>query len=543
MTKQEKETTMIQTAHTGRQAKLLFALLSGIILTALSLTAVAQTAPAEQPAPQATIKVETLTAAASAQEAPPADYVSIHVDGGTLRQVLNAFSMQTQRNVVIGPEVVSEGVSIHLNNVRWDEALDVILKPYGFGYRKVGDTVVVSKLDKLASLSAVEPLETKVFNLKYLDASDVQDIIKAQLSSRGTISVASARGQKGWKFATQSDAKSSESAVMLGKLERVADDKDDQQDRSRSKTLIVTDVPGSLARVADVLAEVDKIPRQVLVESRFMEVNNTLLKEVGLQLDPISLKLDIVNLGQAGSGGDESFNQTGWKSTLSAAAIIDLLQKDEDTKVLSAPRILTLNNQEATIVVGQKFPIVKTEIQNNTGNDNPTKSTELERYENSGIQLSVVPQICDGNFINMIVHPSVVNFVGFEVVRNDDGTDLVRYPIINTRETETQIMTKNGETIVIGGLLEDQKKEGVRKVPLLGDIPLLGRMFRRNTSDNYTKDLLIFISATIVNEKNYDTIVAKEGQAEMSGEPAVKEIYDTLQVSPAAGEAVPAGTM
>lgn len=176
-----------------------------------------------------------------------------------------------------------------------------------------------------------------------------------------------------------------------------------------------------------------------------------------------------------------------------------------------------MNNQEAPIIVGQKFPIVKTEIQNNTGSGNPTKTASLERYENSGIQLSVVPQICADGFINMIVHPSVANFIGYEYVNNDNGTLLVRYPIIDTRETETQIMTQNGETIVIGGLLSDQKKETVRKVPVLGSIPLLGRLFRSERVDNYTKNLLIFLSATVVGEDNYDMIIAKKGEDTMEG--------------------------
>ncbi len=516
---------MKHTVHTGRQAKLLFARLSGIVLIALSLTAVAQTAPVEQPVPQATVKVETRIA--GSQEPVLADFVSIHVDGGTLRQVLNAFSMQTQRNVVIGPEVTAEGVSIHLNNVRWDEALDVILKPYGFGYRKVGDTVVVSKLDKLASLSAVELLETKVFNLQYLDASDVQDLIKGQLSPRGSISVASARGQTGWAFSSMA-GNSSDAAVSLGKLARQVDTAEkDTGTQGKSKTLIVTDVPGNLARVASVLAEVDQMQQQVLVEARIMEVDAALVKQSGLDFKRMAFLLGGNAAGQSIDGGPSDpfdlgvndFNAAGYSGQMTALATINLLQQDDDTKVLSAPRILTLNNQEATIIVGQKFPIIKTSI-NNSGNDNPTKTTELDYYENSGIQLNVVPQICDDNYINMIVHPTVSSFIGYETVL-DQGESLVRYPIIDVREAETQILLKTGETGVIGGLLQERTKAGIQKIPVLGSIPLIGRLFRNETADNQTIDLLIFLTATIVDEKNYDTIIAKEDSTEISGKPAV----------------------
>jgi type IV pilus assembly protein PilQ len=462
----------------------------------------------------------------------PDDYVSIQVDGGTIRQVLSAFAIQTGRNVVIGPEVIGEEVTIHLNNVRWDEALEVILKPYGFGYRRVGDTIVISRLEKLASLEAVESLETKVFNLKYLDAGDVQDIIRGQLSLRGTSSVVAARGQTGWAFASMAD-KSSDTAGALSKLARQIDPK--AMDQVKSKTLIVTDVPSSLGRVAAVLAEVDKMQQQVLVEARLMEVNAALEKSVGLDFQKITLTAS--GAGQSIGGGPANpfgFGENDFSAMsaiMDASAIINLLQQDEDTKVLSAPRILTLNNQEATIVVGQKFPIIKSEInEGNTGS--PTKTTTLERYEPSGIQLNVVPQICDDGLINMIVHPTVSSFVGFETVI-DQGETVVRYPIVNVRETETQIILKTGETVVIGGLLEERTKVGVQKLPILGSIPLIGRLFRNETAENQTIDLLIFLTATIVDENNYETIIAKEGASTMEGAGSVVTHQEAVEIEPA----------
>ena len=253
--------------------------------------------------------------------------------------------------------------------------------------------------------------------------------------------------------------------------------------------------------------------------------------------------MDGGNVGQIVAGtpsslalGDNSFNALGWDASMEATAIINLLQKDDDTKVLSAPRILTLNNQEATIIVGQKFPIIKTEINESSSTSAPTKSTELERYESTGIQLNVVPQICDDGNINMIVHPSVSTVVGFETIRANDEI-LVRYPVINTREAETQIMAKDGETIVIGGLLEERTNEEVQKLPLLGSIPLFGRLFHRNTADNVTIDLLIFLSATVVDEDNYDMILAEEEELiedEPMMEYPIQEMPDPEEAKPTA---------
>jgi general secretion pathway protein D len=120
-------------------------------------------------------------------------------------------------------------------------------------------------------------------------------------------------------------------------------------------------------------------------------------------------------------------------------------------------------------------------------------TTSLSYYQDIGIQLNVVPQINSDNFINMIIHPAVTSYT--ERV----GTN--QYPIILSRETETQILIKNGETIVIGGLLKDIKTKSKFSVPLLGDIPFLGKLFQRNTDDIEKVDLLVFITAHIVESE------------------------------------------
>lgn len=304
-----------------------------------------------------------------------------------------------------------------------------------------------------------------------------------------------------------------------------------EEDQIRSKTIVVSDVPSVLDRVADTLAEIDQMPKQVLVEARFMEVNEDFLRDIGVEMggtfeiggNPVTLadqffsatpnafkpqsegvtgergvlntlsgtplaltpgSLNLTTFGQLSAGGKD------W------GLLISMLEEDEDTETLSSPKLLTLNNQEAAIVVGTRYPIISSETTNN-GND-PTVSEDLEYYESIGIQLNVVPQICADDYINMVVRPSVTEIIGVQGENN--------YPIIKTRDTETQVMVANGETIVIGGLLEDRATEGVFKVPFLGDIPILGHLFRRDTTDTKKIDLLIFISATIIDEKNYELI-------------------------------------
>ncbi|MDH3346098.1 MAG: secretin and TonB N-terminal domain-containing protein, partial [Kiritimatiellaceae bacterium] len=207
------------------------------------------------------------------------DYVSIQVDGGTIRQVMNAFALQTKRNVIIGPEVTNNTVTIHLNNVHWDNALEVILKPYGYGYRVVGNAIVVGELNRLQALETVEPLQSRVYELRFLDAGDAKEIIDSQLSPRGKMSIITARGQKGWSFGSPERRAMSRSGSTLQKRERL-----EEAESAKSKTLIISDVPTVLDRIEKVLKKVDRMPRQVLVESRFMEVNEDLLRDIGVEM-------------------------------------------------------------------------------------------------------------------------------------------------------------------------------------------------------------------------------------------------------------------
>lgn len=184
-------------------------------------------------------------------------------------------------------------------------------------------------------------------------------------------------------------------------------------------------------------------------------------------------------------------------------ALLHLLQEDASFNILSSPRILAANNQAATIMVGTKFPIINSQT-TSSGSTTPTVSTSLEYYENVGVQLRVLPQVCDDKYINLIVHPSVRELVGTESGKVGAGSDvsgasvsLTEYPVLSTREAETQVLVENGHTILIGGLIKDRQTTSKFKVPFLGSIPLLGALFRRETIDNQKIDLLIFLTTTI----------------------------------------------
>lgn len=475
--------------------------------------------------------------------AQSSDMVTINVRNAQMGEVLKAYSLQTGQSIVVGPDVVSDNVNVRLNNIPWEEALDVILKPYGFGYRVVGKTVVVSKLENIVTVEGIEPLVSRVFKLKFLDAYDIEAICTAQLTGRGKFTILETKSLPGWEFGGSAGGGGS-AAASGGIRERAK-----KESIQKSKTFVITDVPSTITQVDNMINEIDIMPQQVLIEAKFLEVSSDFLTDIGLDfatgqngvLDP---GVQLSNPGSDNRWGLEK-NDSGFEpnvfeqnpvASIKGSApfnsglqmlfsrvggenfqvLLHALEQNGEINVLSAPKVLTLNNQEAAMLVGTKYPIIESQSSGSgSGTGSGTTSTTLEYYENIGIQLNVVPQICDGQHINMIVHPAVSQLRGFQsgkVGTNGDETALTDYPILQVREAETQIMIESGSTVVIGGLQEDRETEVIHKVPLLGDIPFLGRLFRRETMDMEKIDLLIFIKATIVDNGGYALASAEEQQ-------------------------------
>ena len=452
--------------------------------------------------------------------------VSIEANSADLVMVLKALSRQAGKNIVLGPEVTNS-VNVRLKDMTYDQAMDVMLRSYGYGFDRIGDTYVVNRLENLAALRGVEPTSSRVYTLSYLDASDVKAIITSMLSPRGQLSALTSRGQVGWRFESggagsrgSSGGGGSSATASLGKRER-EESRTEDAEKQRSKTIIVTDINAVLDGVTKILAEIDRRPTQILIEARLVEVSKDRLKDLGIELfaDTIQTGGGGVNkIGTKSVSSDvkpASFNS---RSGASGKAPFDAgmqlmfsrltdgqwsiflhaLEEDAGANILSAPRVMTLNNQEATIIVGTKFPIISTDV--GSGNS-ASVSTSLDYYENIGIQLNVVPQMCDEKYIRLVVHPAVTDQIGTASARTGSGSDipLTEFPILSTREAETQILTESGQTIVIGGLLEDATGDTAMKVPVLGDIPVLGRLFRRDTNHRAKLDLMIFLTATVVN--------------------------------------------
>jgi type II secretory pathway component GspD/PulD (secretin) len=294
---------------------------------------------------------------------------------------------------------------------------------------------------------------------------------------------------------------------------------------TRTKMLAVSDTPSVVRQVAKLIAEVDVAPKQVLIRAVLLEVVADKFFDLGVDFGTTNKSGapgDIFNkdykLGTASRFDPLGVTNPATALTTSANSgfkfgfskiegtqfevVLNALQEDKNTNTLSTPTILTMDGREATILVGQQYPIVDTTSSTNVNN---TVGGSLNYYQNIGIQLKVVPQICGDNEdrVNLIVHPTVSNTnqtvkVYGSSATGVDAQPIAEYPIIDTREAETQMVIDDGDTVVMGGLLSDAKTKALGGVPFLSDIPLLGKLFDRLTKSGEKKDLLIFLTVKIV---------------------------------------------
>ncbi len=454
--------------------------------------------------------------------------INLNFKDADIRVVLESLAEKSGVNIVAAPEVTGL-VSVKLNDVDWETALDVITQTYGYGYEWINKEIVMvttlenlaEKRKKEAEVALQEPLEIATYSLQYLDANDVKKAVAKQLTERGRITVLEIAPQKGWKSRGGMSGDFTKAERQSGA-------------RTRSKVLIITDTKSNIRNVLAAIKSIDVRPKQVLIEARLMEVNEDTLKDLGVDwgtgntvgagtmgyktgtnnkfgiLGTTSQnKPSIFGAKAAGLSGVWPFNSglsllyeklTGTQFQI----LLHALEEDVHTNTLSSPRILTLDGQEAYIMVGERRPIIKSSMQ--SSQDATGINQELDYYQNLGIELNVVPQVCSNDSINLTIYPSVTSSSSSVTATSTiTGQDPIEnsYPIIDVRETQTQVVMKDGETIVIGGLLKDVKSEGVYKTPILGDIPLLGLLFRRKTHDIQKIDLIIFITAHIVKDGEF----------------------------------------
>jgi type IV pilus assembly protein PilQ len=382
--------------------------------------------------------------------------MSLDVQGAEIQTVLRSLAEFSGKNIVASKEVKGE-VTLRLRNVPWRHALDILLKTQGLGMVEKGQTIVVSNLDTLrkeemerntAARAQEEllPLSTRIIPVAYANADEMAKSVEKTLTKRGHIEV----------------------------------DK-------RTNSLVVTDIDEKLDQAEAMVRSLDTKTPQVEIVARLVDVDVSDVRDLGIEWG--AHNLDIGDAGTSENLDIKAADVTQPVGNLKIGTVkgfgsIDATLEALETKanIISNPRITTVNNREASVVVGQQIPLI---VQDFAGN-------AVTQLTTIGIKLNVTPHINTGNKITMDVHPEVSDLAAQATVQGGI--------IINTTMADTRVMVNDGETAVIGGLIRSNETETKRGVPILMDIPIVGHLFRSSSNTHAKRELLIFVTPKILTD-------------------------------------------
>jgi type IV pilus assembly protein PilQ len=395
--------------------------------------------------------------------------VSLDFQAADLKAVLRTFSEISGLNVVIDP-TVSGSVDVALHDVPWDQALDIILRANKLGYAVDGSVV-------------------RIAPLKVLEDEEKQQHALAQAQAlSGTLQVLTR---------TLSYAKADDLQALLTKT--VLTPRGSVQVDQRTNTLIITDLPTALTTAADLITKLDQPQPQVEIEARIVQTNKTFARALGLQwglganLDaahgntlpftfPNSAGLSASsNLGVNAAPSTASLALGSLNGALNLDVAISAAENNGSLRILSTPRVTTQNNTPAEITQGVQIPIQT--VANNT---------VTVSFKDAALTLKVVPQITAAN--------TVIMQIALENASPDFSRAVNGIPPIDTQRANTQVLVKDGQTTVIGGIVVNQSQNSNDRTPGLSQIPLLGWLFKRDTVNDQNNELLIFITPKIIRQ-------------------------------------------
>jgi type IV pilus assembly protein PilQ len=436
---------------------------------------------------QFTIEVRALTRE-EAEEAKKDDFgysgerLSLNFQDIEVRSVLQLIADFTGLNVVVS-DTVRGSLTLRLKNVPWDQALDIILKTKGLDMRQTGNVILVAPSEEIAArekleleskkqIEELEPLYSEYIQINYAKANDIAKLLK---SSETTL--LSDRGM------TTTDA--------------------------RTNTLLVQDTAAKLVEIRQLVARLDIPVRQVLIESRIVIAANNFAKELGVRfglnketefnddhivsvggtqpgndvIDPGLLGADglLVDLGAIAANSSIGL-AVGKIGSHMLNLELSAMEAEGQGEVISSPRVLTSNQKTAFIESGTEIP-----YQEATSSGATSTS-----FQKAVLRLGVTPQITPDNRLIMDLEISKDSVGEFSV----DGV-----PAINTNEIATQVLVDDGETLVLGGIYQQEKRQELEKTPFFGDLPLVSWMFRRTFTTDDKAELLIFVTPKIVKEE------------------------------------------
>ncbi|MFC0266765.1 type IV pilus secretin PilQ [Kushneria aurantia] len=403
--------------------------------------------------------------------------VSLNFQRIDVRGALSILAEEVGLNLVVS-DAVGGNVTLNLQDVPWDQALELILQSSGLASRRSGNVLMVAPGDELAAMAQRraeaeqgvannETLTTDYLRMRYARAADLATLLRGEnglglLSERGHISV-----------------------------------------DERTNTLVVQDTRARIEAIRRTIDQLDIPVRQVQIEARIVIARERAASELGVRWGATSTnQVDTgsrsVNDNASGRGrafgglavdyGDgEAANTTFGIGYLSSDVLLNLtlnaLESEGDSQTISQPRVITANQRPALIEQGQEIPYQE-------GSDDALTGTSVE-FKEALLSLQVTPQITPDNRIIMDL-----------VIQNDDvsSTQYNGVPAIDTNRIETQVLVNNGETVVLGGILSSEQVNNLSKTPLLGDLPGIGRLFRYTERSNEKVELLVFITPRILED-------------------------------------------
>jgi len=429
-----------------------------------------------------TIDIKTITKEKEVvkKEEYTGEKLSLNFQDIEVRAVLQLLADFTALNVVVS-DSVQGNITLRLKNVPWDQALDIILKSKGLAMRQSGNVLLVAPGEEIASREKLElesrkqiseliPLRSELIQINYAKAASIADLLKSDnstlLSGRGNVTV------------------------------------DD-----RTNTLLVRDTSDRLDEIRKLIVKLDIPIRQVLIESRIVIANDNFAKDLGVKFGLQSSKTSgdstimtsggigglSANLGAPGNLQDDlSINLPAGAARPASLALgmlnsdvllgleLSALQTEGRGEVVSNPRVITSNQKEALIEQGTEIPY----------SEATSSGATSVSFKKATLSLKVTPQITPDDRV----------ILDLQVTKDSVGAVFNNVPSIDTKEVSTQVLVDNGETVVLGGIYEQVKQESKSKVPFLGDLPLVGGLFRSTKNENNKKELLIFVTPKILKE-------------------------------------------
>ncbi len=454
--------------------------------------------------------------------------LSINFQKIEVRAALAVISDFTGKNIVTSDDVQGE-LTLNLKDIPWDQALDVILKTKGLDKRENGDVIYIApssvlvkqEREEKAALEAkaeVVPMVSEVIRINYANAEEIKEVILGQDDSNSA-----SNGDSGTtviNFGNEPGKDKEQQASTESKLKVTAD--------ARSNSLLITTTAANMLSLKKLIKKLDRPLRQVLVETRIVEATDDFSKELGARLGfqritdnpkfpgsgnniadqsyvgastgaPTSLidegltsenrdpGLGSLGLGNGGRYGLQLFKAGNGYSNLISLELA-ALELEGRGKVVASPRLLAADNQEASIKQGEVQILEGIESASSAGGEDgggaatTTKTSEREAV----LGLTVKPKITPDDRVILQVKVNQDRFITDER--------------LSTKEIKTQVLLDNGETIVIGGVYTENESTNVTKVPVLGDIPVVKHLFRKNNSSRGRTELLIFLTPKIINE-------------------------------------------